>query len=379
MARGVVGCPSEEAAHHEDLRAVLDEELARLPDRLRLAVVLCELEGHSRSEAARRLGIPEGTLSSRLARARDLLRERLTNRGLALSAGALALGLVSGAEAGALPAVLIESTVQAAARVAAGHTVSGVASASVAALTEGVLKTMFLAKLKGIALGTLALGAVTAGAVLAQNPGSNSQPDAVTIVSVEENGTKPSEGPSRKPNPGRVTEAIRLEDPAPAERPIPEVQPKQPQEQLILLAPAGKLVEQPAAPAADRMAALESKLDRILNALERRPPSANTVETRLMLVDPNSNPMPATNADPAVRITSQAPAARNRPAAPEPRHDSPFTALTPAQRPRGAATRPAASVTQRLDDIEKRLERLEKQLGGTPPSDPFQSQIGSTR
>jgi RNA polymerase sigma factor (sigma-70 family) len=72
-----------------DVLAMLDEEIANLSDPLRAAVVLCELDGVSRAEAARQLGIAEGTLSSRLASARKQLAERLKKRGVALSAGLL--------------------------------------------------------------------------------------------------------------------------------------------------------------------------------------------------------------------------------------------------------------------------------------------------
>jgi RNA polymerase sigma factor (sigma-70 family) len=129
----------------DDLRGIVDEELARLPARYRAPVVLCELEGLSRHEAARRLGIPEGTLSSRLARAKAQLRERLARRGLALSIVALSAALGRELSAATLSDVLIESTAQAAVCVAAGSAASVAVSASVASLTEGVLKAMLLA------------------------------------------------------------------------------------------------------------------------------------------------------------------------------------------------------------------------------------------
>ena len=128
-----------------DLQAVLDEELSRLPDHYRGVIVLCDLEGMTRKEAARQLGIPEGSVASRLARARALLAKRLNQRGIVLS-GSVA-GVLSAGSASAAPPALVASTIKAASLLAAGQ-VAGVVSLKVAALTEGVVKAMFVSKLK---------------------------------------------------------------------------------------------------------------------------------------------------------------------------------------------------------------------------------------
>jgi RNA polymerase sigma factor (sigma-70 family) len=90
-----------------DLRPVLDQELDRLPERYRLPVVLCDLEGRSRDEVARQLAWPDGTLSSRLARARQLLAKRLARRGVLFSGGALAATLAGNGATAAVPAPLL--------------------------------------------------------------------------------------------------------------------------------------------------------------------------------------------------------------------------------------------------------------------------------
>jgi RNA polymerase sigma factor (sigma-70 family) len=132
----------------QDLLPLLDRELSRLPDKYRLATVLCDLEGRSRREVALQLKIPEGTLSSRLTTARQMLARRLRRHGVALAGGALATALSGNATAGSLPGSLVRSTVEAATLFTAGQAVATVSSAGAALLAEGVLKSMFLSKLK---------------------------------------------------------------------------------------------------------------------------------------------------------------------------------------------------------------------------------------
>jgi len=131
-----------------DLRPVLDEEIGRLPERHRVAVVLCYLEGQTNAEAARRLGCPRGTVATLLARARVRLRRRLTSRGLGLPAGLAAL-LVSQASGAIVPGVLRDSTVTAAAVFAADPTrAAGLVSARAASLAQGVtMATLTKAKI----------------------------------------------------------------------------------------------------------------------------------------------------------------------------------------------------------------------------------------
>jgi RNA polymerase sigma factor (sigma-70 family) len=133
----------------EDLLPLLDRELNGLPERYRVAVVLCDLQGLTRREAARRLNLPEGTLSGRLTRARRLLARRLARYGLAVSGAALAAVLSDRTASAAVTGGLTLSTAKAAVLVAAGQGLTaGAVPARVLALTEGVIKAMLLTKLR---------------------------------------------------------------------------------------------------------------------------------------------------------------------------------------------------------------------------------------
>jgi RNA polymerase sigma factor (sigma-70 family) len=162
-----------------DLRAALDLALARLPEVYRAAIVLCDLGGMTRKEAARQLGCPEGTLAARLARGRAMLAKRLLRHGLGLSGG---VALAPHAGAAGPPPPVLPSIVRAA----------GAAPANVTALAEGVMRSMLLKKLRSAAV-LLAAALVCCGVgALTLTPRSAARDD-----------------PAKKP-------------PAGAERPVPD-------------------------------------------------------------------------------------------------------------------------------------------------------------
>ena len=148
------------AVDGEEIAALLSE-VERLPRRLREPLVLCYLQGMTYSSAADALRLTEGTVRGRLVRAKESLRVRLTRRGF--SPASLAPMLVDIRILEEAPRRLIEPTVRASMRVAAGESMAGVVSTSAASLMEGVLKTMLSAKLKTTAALALTLGMIGLG------------------------------------------------------------------------------------------------------------------------------------------------------------------------------------------------------------------------
>jgi RNA polymerase sigma factor (sigma-70 family) len=145
-------------AHDPDLRRVLDEEVNRLPEKYRAAFVLCQVEGRTIAEAARALECPCGTVGTRLARARQRLRSRVSRRGFGPTAGVLAA---------VVPPTLASGTVRAAVALTAAKTAGAIVSPA-ALLTERVLRAMLMTKLKMAAMVMVTVGlAGTAAGVAA--------------------------------------------------------------------------------------------------------------------------------------------------------------------------------------------------------------------
>jgi len=193
----------------------LQEEVRRLPEKYRSVVVLCYWQGLTQEQAAAQLGCPLGTVRSRLARARDLLRSRLVRRGLAPLAGVVAAELGSSSASASLaalrlsplPAALAHSTVKAAAQVAAGEAVARVSSGLVASLVQHVLWSLTMLKICRLLVACTFIGLGVLGASLwAQQP-RQKRPRPHPAAQAERGPQeKPKDSGKRKFGPAHVVE-----------------------------------------------------------------------------------------------------------------------------------------------------------------------------
>jgi RNA polymerase sigma factor (sigma-70 family) len=144
-----------------DWEKLLDEEINHLPEKYRLPIILCDLEGQTRKDVEEQLQLAAGTLSSRLARARRILADRLTRRGIVLVSGAL---WACPQATAALPAALVAATAHRAVLVAAGQ--FGTISSSVSVLMKAGVKAMFISKLKATVATVVVLASLGAGSLV---------------------------------------------------------------------------------------------------------------------------------------------------------------------------------------------------------------------
>ncbi|HYH63873.1 MAG TPA: sigma-70 family RNA polymerase sigma factor [Urbifossiella sp.] len=180
--------PAVEPTAPDDFGPVLDEEIDRLPEKLRRAFVLCHLEGVTNEAAAERLGCPKGTVLSRLSRARERLRDRLTRRGVVAPA---AVTLPAAAPPSAAVAA---ATARAAAAFVVGPPPAEVPT-HVVTITQGVLRTMRLTQLRPIGL-VVAL-VLVAGVGLAASAGRPAPPADPPLVPVAVPVATAQPGPAR--------------------------------------------------------------------------------------------------------------------------------------------------------------------------------------
>jgi RNA polymerase sigma factor (sigma-70 family) len=169
----------------DELKLVIDEELAALPQRLREVVVLCDLEGCSREEVARTLSLPLGTVSSRLARGREVMRKRLVHHGWSIAVGGVTAFLAQCGQAAPPVSNLLVSTTAQNAHIFLFGTAAAKAAlgTKIISLAEGVLYAMIVNRWKVAASLVLLLAITLFGSTLSSSfvPGLIGTASAATV------------------------------------------------------------------------------------------------------------------------------------------------------------------------------------------------------
>jgi RNA polymerase sigma factor (sigma-70 family) len=193
--------PKSEVTWRE-VQTILDEEIQRLPEELKGPVLLCYLEGKAHNEGAQQLGWSLTTFRGRLERGREVLRKRLTQRGVALSGALLAAVLsekaASAAVSGSFLSVLVKGAL-------ATETTKGVVSA----LAQGVMKAMLITRLKTITTVVLVATLIAFGGGLLIQQMAAGQP-----INARQEGANPASQKADAPNPARGNEEPKKEDAA---------------------------------------------------------------------------------------------------------------------------------------------------------------------
>jgi RNA polymerase sigma factor (sigma-70 family) len=183
-----------------ELRDILHEEVSRLPEKYRAAVVLCYWEGQTHEQAGQQLGCAKSTIKDRLERAREMLRKRLARRGLALSATWFAAALSEGTSAASVE--LVQTTVRGAVLFSMGQLPPELGSAKAVAYAKGAVEAMLVSKLKyGLAL-VLMLGLLGSGAgmtALYKMAAPENEPEALATASAP--GNEPETSTTAEPLP----------------------------------------------------------------------------------------------------------------------------------------------------------------------------------
>jgi RNA polymerase sigma factor (sigma-70 family) len=176
----------------QELRSVLDEEIGRLPPKYQAPIVLCYLESKSYYHAAQELGWSKSTLAKRLGRARELLRRRLIQRGIALTGGTLAVFLGEKTARATVTALLTMNTMRAAASIVAGE---GPAAGYLSTATAALVNNAFESRLPGTKtkLGLVVMAVLlVAGASLLGAVGAQDQPERSPNVMLQRLGQAPA-------------------------------------------------------------------------------------------------------------------------------------------------------------------------------------------